>query len=192
MTDCPEIRINRAPVLTLWAAVVAERLGYTQHEALTLGRAVAGLTAQSKGRRLGIYGAAPAPAREKTAAQREAMGADRVPLMGREIPCVRSEDGVRALSRATPIDPASVQRYLEGRFGEHLALVREAFVSLAEAYDTASLDAHAMRLYMRLRPETPKGEKGWGKAGRLDLAKVARLAEEARAASDRAPDLPRA
>ena len=33
------ISINRAPVLTLWAAVVAERLGFEWEEALTLGRA---------------------------------------------------------------------------------------------------------------------------------------------------------
>jgi hypothetical protein len=50
-----KIKINRAPVLTLWAAVVAERLGYDEETALTLGKAVAGLNAQSKGRRLGIY-----------------------------------------------------------------------------------------------------------------------------------------
>ena len=49
------VTINRAPVLTLWAAVVAERLGYRRAEALTLGKAVAGLNAQAKGRRLGIY-----------------------------------------------------------------------------------------------------------------------------------------
>ena len=49
-----EININRAPVMTLWAAVVAERLGFDWEEALTLGKAVAGLNAQSKGRRLGI------------------------------------------------------------------------------------------------------------------------------------------
>lgn len=47
------IMVNRAPVLTLWAAVVAERLGFERDEALTLGKAVAGLTAQSKGQRLG-------------------------------------------------------------------------------------------------------------------------------------------
>ena len=49
------ISINRAPVLTLWAAVVAERLGFHREEALTLGKALAGLNAQSKGRRLGIF-----------------------------------------------------------------------------------------------------------------------------------------
>ncbi len=35
------VMINRAPVLTLWAAVVAEVLGFEHDEALTLGRAVA-------------------------------------------------------------------------------------------------------------------------------------------------------
>src|SRR5919202_4900637 len=49
------IRINRAPVLTLWAAVVAERLGFDRAAALTLERAVAGSSAQMKGRALGIY-----------------------------------------------------------------------------------------------------------------------------------------
>jgi hypothetical protein len=49
------IFINRAPVLTLWASVVAERLGFDHKAALSLGKTLAGLNAQSKGRRLGIY-----------------------------------------------------------------------------------------------------------------------------------------
>ena len=36
------IKINRAPVMTLWAAVVAERMGQDHDAALTLGKAVAG------------------------------------------------------------------------------------------------------------------------------------------------------
>lgn len=35
------IAIDRAPVLRLWAAVVAERRGHSPDAALTLGRAVA-------------------------------------------------------------------------------------------------------------------------------------------------------
>ena len=46
------LSINCAPVLTLWASVVAGRLGFERDEALTLGRAVAGLNAYSKGRSL--------------------------------------------------------------------------------------------------------------------------------------------
>jgi len=41
--------VNRALVLTLWEAVVAEVLGFEHDEALTLGRAVAGMNAYSKG-----------------------------------------------------------------------------------------------------------------------------------------------
>ena len=39
------VSVNRAAVLTLWAAVVAERLGFEAGEALSLGRAAAGLNA---------------------------------------------------------------------------------------------------------------------------------------------------
>jgi hypothetical protein len=49
------LRINRAPVLTLWAAVMAERLGFAWEEALTLGRAVAGLNAYAKDKVLGLF-----------------------------------------------------------------------------------------------------------------------------------------
>jgi len=45
--------VNRAPVLTLWAAVVAERLGHPADTALTLGRAVAGSAARMKTRNIG-------------------------------------------------------------------------------------------------------------------------------------------
>ena len=43
------VMINRAPVLTRWAAVAAEILGFDDDEAPTPGRAVAGLNAYSKG-----------------------------------------------------------------------------------------------------------------------------------------------
>ena len=51
--------VNRAPVVTLWAAMVAEALGFEHDEALTLGRAVAGLNAYSKGVSLGLFQPTP-------------------------------------------------------------------------------------------------------------------------------------
>jgi hypothetical protein len=65
------VHINHAPVLTLWAAVVADRLGYDDEAALTLGKAVAGVDAQSKGGRLGMFADARGPqeAREPTGRQ---------------------------------------------------------------------------------------------------------------------------
>ena len=49
----PMIIVNRAPVLTLWAAVVAEHLGHPWDTALTLGRSVAGSAARVKARNIG-------------------------------------------------------------------------------------------------------------------------------------------
>jgi len=53
MTASEPIRVNRAPVLTLSAAIVAERLKHPPDTALTLGRAVAGSAARVKARNIG-------------------------------------------------------------------------------------------------------------------------------------------
>ncbi|WP_205082883.1 hypothetical protein [Paracraurococcus ruber] len=42
------ITVNRLPVLTLWAAVGAERLGHPPGTAPCLGKAVAGTAARAK------------------------------------------------------------------------------------------------------------------------------------------------
>ena len=44
------VQINRAPVLTLWVAVVAEQQGFSREAGLTFGKAISGMLAQSKGR----------------------------------------------------------------------------------------------------------------------------------------------
>jgi hypothetical protein len=119
------IKVNRAPVLTLWAAVVAERLGFTHDEALSLGRAVAGFNAYSKGVSLGLIHPAPEPVRE----QRKKLQKGKtltVALLGRAVPVVRTPDGLRALTKNKPDDPAAVVRYLEDKFGEGLPDVRAA------------------------------------------------------------------
>ena len=53
-----------------WAAVVAERLGFTWEEALTLGRAVAGLNAYAKGKALGLFTPTPPEVQAQRQAQR--------------------------------------------------------------------------------------------------------------------------
>src|SRR5580704_8935175 len=92
------ISINRAPVLTLWAAVVAQRLGFDEDEALTLGKAVAGLNAQAKGRRLGIF----KPHEEKPKKAREKERGERfwIEVCGRPVPAVNTEDSIRAVKGA--------------------------------------------------------------------------------------------
>ena len=90
------ILVNRAPVLTLWAAVVAERLGFSPDEALSLGKAVAGLNAQAKGRALGIFEARPKTIRQ---AKQQKHGEEFwVKLCGRPVPAKSTDQGVRAVS----------------------------------------------------------------------------------------------
>ena len=48
-----------------WASVVAEVLGFEHGEALTLGRAVAGLNAYSKGVSLGVFQPTPKEVQEQ-------------------------------------------------------------------------------------------------------------------------------
>lgn len=173
------IAINRAPVLTLWAAVVAERLGFDADEAATLGRAVAGLNAQSKGQRLGIF-AKPAPG-EKPAAkkknERAAASEDTVPLLGRAVPIVRTRAGIRAAAGGRADDPAAVNRYLASKFGDALDAARAAMRSLARSMPKGELEARAFELYEAFRPGVPAGQRGWGAKGVLDLARVRELAK---------------
>src|ERR1017187_134182 len=119
-----KILINRAPVLTLWAMVVADRLGFKHDEALSLGKALAGLNAQSKGRRLGIF--KPSPKELKQVRERERGEEFWVELLGRALPAVNTEEGVRAVIKSKPIEPDGVERYLESKFGDALTEARKA------------------------------------------------------------------
>src|ERR1039457_6872379 len=170
------ILINRAPVLTLWAAVVAERLGFDHDEALSLGKAVAGLTAQSKGRRLGIYKPVPQEVKEARAQKR---GEEFfVEICGRQVPAINTTDGVRAAIKNQPIEAKSVERYLESKFGESLGTVRSAMRDLAKAFRSEQLLKNAFSLYEKFRPAIPEGVKGWGAKGNLDIDRIRSLALE--------------
>jgi len=171
-----KIPINRAPVLTLWAFVVAMRQGHDKEAALTLGQALAALNAQSKGRRLGIYDTvdkgedAPKEIKKKAAAAS-------VTLLGRDVPVVKTREGVRAAPGGEMIKPEAVTAYLEKKFGENLAEVQAAMQSLADSVAPAHLEMQGFSLYEKFRPQIPEGKKGWGAKGELDLDLIRRLAK---------------
>jgi hypothetical protein len=172
------VTINRAPVLTLWAAVVAERLGFTHDEALTLGRAAAGLNAYSKGRALGIFKPTPTDVRETREAKTKAKEVLQVELLHRAVPVVQTPDGLRAVSKEQPIAAASVEKYLSSKFKDALGPVSAAMAELADSRDREELAAEAYSLYEQFRPAIPAGESGWGAAGTVSLATLRKLAKE--------------
>jgi hypothetical protein len=169
------ISINRAPVLTLWAAVVAERLGFDEEEALTLGKAVAGLNAQAKGRRLGIF----KPHEEGAKQAREKGRGEEfwIEICGRPLPAKNTKDGIRAVKGAQVIEPEGVRRYLESKFGDNLPIVQKAMMKLTRAFQPKELAERAFSLYEHFRPSIPEGVKGWGAKGNLDLGLIERLAK---------------
>lgn len=169
------IKVNRAPVLTLWAAVVAGRLGFDRDEALTMGRVVAGLNAYAKGKSLGLFKPAPAEVRRERDRLREGVEMH-VDLLHRAVPVTMTADGLRALSKGKPIAPESVQRYLEGKFGDALGAVEQAMQTLAASRDPGELARSAYSLYEAFRPEVPAGVRGWGAAGVLDLERIRKAA----------------
>lgn len=173
------ITINRAPVLTLWAAVVAERLGFDDDTALTLGKAVAGLTAQSKGRHLGIF--KPPKLEGGRPARRHGLGEDLwIDLCGRSIPAKNTTRGVRAVMKDVPIEPEQVRGYLSKAFGDDLAAARSAMEALARSKKPDQLAVEAFGLYEQFRPQIAPGQHGWGQKGDLKLDLIRSLSVRAK------------
>jgi hypothetical protein len=168
------ITISRGPVLTLWASVVARRLGFGRDEALTLGRAVASL--QNYGKDVSPLLVTPTPraikARQRGLKRNKRVEVD---LMQRAVPIVRTRAGLRALDRDRLIAPDSVEQYLDIKFGDALKLVRNAMKRLARSMSAPEIAAQADELYAKFRPKVPKGVPGWDAQGKLDVGRIERL-----------------
>jgi len=172
----PPISVNRAPVLTLWASVVAERLGHPRDTALTLGRAVAGSSARAKAKRLGVAEERhDAQERAELAAQLKPRG-EVVRLLGRDVPILRTPDGaVRANNEGKPASARAVAGYISRAFGDRLAEVRAAMEGLGETLPPEELNHVAFRHYEKFRPEVPDGVTGWGAKGELRIELIVAL-----------------
>lgn len=180
-----KILINRAPVLTLWVAVVAEREGYAFEEGLSFGRFIAALFARTKGQRLGIFEKeveAEARKAQKLVApkgKRRVEQVERFEVFGMRIPGIRTETGLRlAVWGGKPIHPNVVKAYLLRAFGSDFDHVKAAMEELARAIPPDRIGKEAYHLYEKFRPQVPEGPQGWGAKGILDLDLIWKLAQE--------------
>lgn len=171
------ICVNRAPVLTLWAAIVAERLGYPPETALTLGRFVAGSSARAKARRLRMVEETEEMAERREKRRQAQTALKSVRLLGREIPVVPAADGsLRAAEDGKPASARSVAGYVAHAFGDRLAEVRTAMEALAASMPREELNRVGFRLYEAFRPSVPEGVKGWGAKAELRLDRIRQAA----------------
>jgi hypothetical protein len=168
--------VNRAPVLTLWAAVVTERLGHPPDTALSLASAVAGTAARAKARRLGIVEdrkREPGEGKDKPAAS--AAPKRTVRLLGWDVSVVEGQGGVAlaAGDDGKPASAAPVRNYLTRTFGAGMDEARAAMGALAASLPPEELSRVGFRLYEHFRPEIPDGAIGWGAKGELRLDRIA-------------------
>jgi hypothetical protein len=160
MTDqpAPPLQVNRAPVLTLWATVVAERLGHSPEAALVLGRYVCGASARIKARRLGI--ADEVHEAEERLAQAAALKprGEFVRLLGFDVPVTRADDGTLAINAGgKPVSARSVRAYLDRNFGDRLREVQAEMEALAASRPPEELNSVGFRLYEGFRPDVARG-----------------------------------
>lgn len=170
--DDPNIKINRAPVLTLWATAVAERQGFSHEEALTYGRWISTMFAQAKGQSLGKFQKRTKTKKAKTLSQMA--DKEHVDIFENvDIPVKEVGGKLLALERGHgTIDPDNVENYLKRSFGsQDLELARDAMRELASSMDPDELRAKAYDMYQEIRPEW----HGWGKPGSLSIGKVHEL-----------------
>ena len=99
-----------------------------------------------------------------------------IEICGRQVPAINTPGGVRAVIKNKPIEPKSVERYLETKFGESLGNARTAMRNLAKALRPEQLSENAFRLYEEFRPAIPEGVTGWGAKGNLDIDRIRSLA----------------
>jgi hypothetical protein len=168
-----EIRVNRAPVLTLWAAIVAEHLGFDSDAAITLGRAVAGSSARVKARAIGLDENHKDRNEHDTAKPSgRAISQQTIRLLGRDIPVIEHKETQFALDGDRAAAPSPARAYVEKALGEHLDAVRRAMDRLARSLPPEELNRIGFRLYEQFRPEGPAGVQGWGAKGILDLRRI--------------------
>ena len=78
-----------------------------------------------------------------------------------------------------PINPESVQAYLDRSFGDDLDAVSKAMHQLAKAFTPKKLSGSAFSLYEKFRPQIAAGKRGWGQKGTLDLELIRSLSRGA-------------
>jgi hypothetical protein len=161
------IVVHRAAVLTLWAAVVAERLGHSRETAVTIGRALVGSAPRENARGIACD---ENGANESTETQQlvKVRVSPSVVLLGKAIRMILNAAGEpRAAVRHWPVDHRQVEQYLTKAFGDHLVGVRAAMEELASRYEPADLNQIGLSLYEKFRPGM-----WWGRKSDLEIWKI--------------------
>lgn len=162
--------VNRAPVMTAWAMIVAERLGFDREESLSIASVYTEANAVSKGVSLGLI-------EERRRNDIETLPEGKQPyvdLMGRRIPLYQTRKSKwLALSGGSPVSPSTAFSYISRSFRQTAPYVMGSLRLLAESYSAPKLNELGYSLYADFRPAVD----GWGKRGELRCGRILSLRE---------------
>jgi len=169
------ITINRAPVLELWTSCVTHLLypDVSWDTCLSVGGAIATITAISKGRSIGTMDK-PDPGeaqerRRKRMEKAEKEELEEIEVMGFKL---RMKDGHAEVGDKPK---KGSEAALKKKFGdEQYERVKLSFEQALGGWEGKEheLDGSAFKMYEHFRPSIPPGQKGWGKKGQLNLHTV--------------------
>ncbi|KAG9005754.1 hypothetical protein FRB94_001320 [Tulasnella sp. JGI-2019a] len=189
--------VNRAPVMTAWATVVAECLGFKREEALSIGAfQVTPSTPGSTSLHFWLLNRQPGRCGLRTASVYTELNATSkgisigvfdesknrdhvagstqpfVELMGRK-PVLETETGEwRGIVKGCPVDPKSPFGYIQRSFRQTLPWVMGSMRLLAKSFQEATeLNKRGYGLYCDFRPENP----GWGKKAEMRMENILKL-----------------
>ncbi|KAI6897583.1 hypothetical protein KC318_g5449 [Hortaea werneckii] len=169
------ITINRAPVLELWASCVTNFIypSLPWETCLSIGSAIATITAVAKGRSIGTI-EKPEPGEAEKRRRERQRKAENEPLEDIEVMGfhLRLENG-QALVGEKP-KPGN-ESALSKKFGhEQYERAKGAFQDALGSWKgrESELDGEAFKMYEEFRPTVPPGQKGWGRKGQLNLESV--------------------
>ncbi|KIJ56871.1 hypothetical protein M422DRAFT_238464 [Sphaerobolus stellatus SS14] len=158
------VMVNRAPVMTAWATVVAEALGFKREEALSIASVYTEMNATSKGVGLGIFEEGKGKGLEATAGG----GQPFVEFMGRNPVFSTRDSQWRGLLKGEPVSPSAAYKYITNAFHQTTGHVIGAMRLLAETYPPRELNRLGFSLYADFRPTVD----GWGKKGELKCSNI--------------------
>ncbi|KAH8105877.1 hypothetical protein BXZ70DRAFT_917193 [Cristinia sonorae] len=162
--------INRAPIMTAWSFVVAERLGFQREEALSIATVYTEMNAISKGVSLGIYD----KGKEKGVEASKGGSQPYVDLMGRSPLYQTATEHWRALSGGTPVSPSAAYSYITRTLRQTAPQIVGALRLLGTSYSPTELNEKGYSMYLEFRPNVD----GWGKKGEVKCSTILALRGE--------------
>ncbi|OCH94137.1 hypothetical protein OBBRIDRAFT_198789 [Obba rivulosa] len=172
--------VNRAPIMTAWAFIVAERLGFQREEALSIASVYTEMNAITKGISLGKY----EENRGKGMEASKGGSQPYVDLMGRRIPLYQTASSQwRALSKGAPVAPSEAFSYITRALRQTAPHILGALRLLAASYPPGELDKAGYSLYADFRPNA----EGWGQRSEVRCATILDLRKKGAEAEEEQP-----